>query len=320
METYGRVLSVDTRNAGEPTTAAAALGATVVNVLDAATFDEAGGQVSIGGTVYPYLTTNVTTDTLILLATLKAAVDEGALVEVYPPTPEKVALVELGGGGDAIPVLIPHALVEGFPEGIRDYEDQETVIVDDESTTITDVVGEPLTAAAIDADRLAVGVAGNLVQDPQLTTATAEAPWQIGGPDPAYPEFRFARCSSRSPLTTLYSVTDRVPVEEGQSIRFSAPGPLRPRRRVLPVRRIGSRLLLRRSRGRTIRRHRRPHTRRPHPGGVVDRRRELHRSRGCRVDPGTLPCGRPNDRRYRLCSAHRPGSVEPGPLHLVRRG
>lgn len=150
----GRVLSVSTRNLGEPTTAAATVGATTLYVGDASTFDEAGGLVSVNGEVIAYTAIDVDADTITLASGLVTAIADQDNVEVYPGTPIKTATVDLGEeGGDSVPVTVPHSLLDRLPDGTREEASAESVTVEQRGTyelVIADVIGSPLVQQSLD--------------------------------------------------------------------------------------------------------------------------------------------------------------------------
>jgi hypothetical protein len=142
-ELYGQVLSVDTRNLSEPTTAPAAAGDLSVSVADAGTFDDKGGTISIDGEPYTYASVDVETNTIQLSGVLGVNVPEGALVQVEPPSPMKVALVDTGGEGDPVPMVIPKGLEHRFDEGLQTGEEQTVRYgFTGQATEILDIVEE----------------------------------------------------------------------------------------------------------------------------------------------------------------------------------
>jgi hypothetical protein len=152
----GKVLSVDTRPLGEVLSTPALAGATTLSVIDASPFVGTSGVVVIDGAAYQFSAVNVDNDTLTLTAPLSIAIDTDSLVEVYPSTPEKYATVDLGGdGGEAVQALVPHALVELLPDGLRDPLDQETVVLDPSgyALTVSDVLGKSLATNVISLER-----------------------------------------------------------------------------------------------------------------------------------------------------------------------
>lgn len=151
--TWGKVLSVETRNLGEPVTAAASIGATVLNVADAATFDENGGILTIDGAQLVYVSIDADLDTVTLAAALTVAVADDAFVEVYPPTPIKTAQVDMGDGSDLLPVTVPHALLDRLPDGLRATEAAETIEIEQRGMyeyLVADVSAEDLQTQSLD--------------------------------------------------------------------------------------------------------------------------------------------------------------------------
>lgn len=150
----GKVLSVDTRNLGEPAIGDAIVGATVLPVADAATFDEAGGLVTINGEYVAYSGIDIDTESLLLTVSLATAVADQDLVEVYPATPIKTAIVSLGDqGGDSVPVTVPHNLLDRLPDGVRDDAASESVTIEKRGNyelVVSDVLGEQLVQQSLD--------------------------------------------------------------------------------------------------------------------------------------------------------------------------
>lgn len=69
--------------------------------------------------------------TLILTPPLAAPAIVGQRVEVYPAAPVKRAMVDLGGDGEAIQVVVPHALAAMLPDGMREDTTREVVLLED---------------------------------------------------------------------------------------------------------------------------------------------------------------------------------------------
>lgn len=160
MTIYGKVLSVETRNLAEPTTAAASIGATTLNVSDAATFSEEGGFASVDGTLLEYVAIDADLDTITLAAALTVAVPDQALVEVHPPTPVKTALVDLGDEGDPVTATVPHTLKEKFIDGTRFGDTAETVTLEQRGIyewVVADTVAEPVVQTSLDYVEAEVG-------------------------------------------------------------------------------------------------------------------------------------------------------------------
>lgn len=149
----GRVLSVETRNVAEPTTASAAIGATILYVNDASTFNETGGLVTILGELVDYTAANVDDDSLTLAVPLTVALEEQELVELYPPTPVKTALVSLDDNGDNLEVTVPHSLLDKLVDGTRDESTAESVTLEPRGAyewLIADAPAKPLEQVSTD--------------------------------------------------------------------------------------------------------------------------------------------------------------------------
>lgn len=158
----GKVISVETRNLGEPATAAASIGATVLSVNDASTFEDTGGLATVGDAVLPYTSADVDANTITLAAALTVAVEEQDPIEVYPPTPIKTALVEVGDeGSEPIPATVPHYLLDRLTDGTRDDTTAESVTLEQRGTyeyVITDLVAEQLYQQTLDYVEAEVGI------------------------------------------------------------------------------------------------------------------------------------------------------------------
>lgn len=150
---FGKVISVETRNLGEPVLADAAIGATTLFVQDAATFDEVGGVVSINGSQLAYSAIDADLDTLTLVAPLAVAILMQDLVEVYPASPVKTALIDMGDNSDPVPATVPYQLTDRLQDGTRDPGKQETVHLTRRGTyeyLVADVTAEDLLTQSLD--------------------------------------------------------------------------------------------------------------------------------------------------------------------------
>lgn len=220
----GRVLSVGTANLAEQTTYDHPFGEVYLNVSDAGTFDDQGGEVILDGNRIAYLSVNIEESHLLLAAPLPVSVPDGSLVEVFPPVPEKYATVELPGEGDAVPVSVPYALSELLPDGMRDEDRQETVLVDwlAGQLSILDVLGQPLPPSMIEPERLTIGMTGNMIQDAALTTGlhspAVSPPFQIMGPDLVHTDSNFIRCTSTDGSHPFLVLTPRFHVAPDQVV------------------------------------------------------------------------------------------------------
>ena len=159
---FGEVVNVATTNVGEFLIADVAAGANALPVTDASTFDEKGGQVAVAGQLYSYWSVDQENGLLRLntssglLLTIARGPGSGAVttdlladerVEIYPPRPEKKALIDLGvDEGEAVFALVPHELTAVIPDGFRDEGFRETVLVEERSIGelyVKDMVAQP---------------------------------------------------------------------------------------------------------------------------------------------------------------------------------
>ena len=180
MTYTGRVMSVETRNVSEPTTAAAIIGATTLYVSDASTFDETGGMVTVLGEQLGYTGINVEDDSITLTAALTVAVDEQELVEVFPPTPVKTALVSLDDNGDSHEVVVPQALLDKFIDGTRDDANAESVTLERRGAyewLIADAPAKQLEQASLD---YVEGEVGYGLTESGVQVADLQATGEIG--------------------------------------------------------------------------------------------------------------------------------------------
>ena len=133
--------------------AAVPAGATSLPVGDAADFDEAGGTIlvtslndlgQLEGVEYQYETADVDNDLLTLASPLLYAAADADRVDVWPPAPEKQAVVVIEGTGEAVSALVPHDLLDLVGDGIRAPDEQEAVgvgLVGDQ-WMLTEVAGQ----------------------------------------------------------------------------------------------------------------------------------------------------------------------------------
>lgn len=173
----GRVLEVRVVYTGDETSSAKVISDTVLELYDVSDFSESGGQVSIDGTVYTYLTKDDDLSTLSLATGLLGGVEAETPVYIYPYSEEKWALVELNSLEDAVLARIPHDLSAQFGDGIRGEAEQESVLVDMEGTEyeVLDVVAKQVTLG---------GLAAGSIPDTSVEVippATSPTPSVVGG-------------------------------------------------------------------------------------------------------------------------------------------
>ena len=138
-----RVVSVVTNPAGSSLREEALAGHTVLQVEDAADFNEEGGSILLeDSTVLTYTEADTEEDTLTLAAPLAVDVwvtgdpdgDNDYFISVYPGSTEMKAVVVFEDDNDeGLQAVVPLELQGYFEEGIRDGQDREAVTVDDET-------------------------------------------------------------------------------------------------------------------------------------------------------------------------------------------
>lgn len=140
----GMVQSVETFVAGEAPLETAPVGATTIAFEDAGDFDEEGGQVNINGVILSYDSADLEeeVEAIHLSAPLAFEVTVQDMVLVHPEASETIAVVTDQDG--TIEAVVPHALRAFFPEGPRDPEAGEMVLIADDEygrPTIQNVEG-----------------------------------------------------------------------------------------------------------------------------------------------------------------------------------
>lgn len=131
MATPGKVTNVVVEESGDELIAQVPTGSTVLPVDDAYDFSEDGGQLTLDGTLYPYVGVDYEADTVTLATPTTSDYPLGTPVRVYPPGSVKIALVEFDDDDEGCRALIPYGMAPQFPDGIRDIQDQESVLVSD---------------------------------------------------------------------------------------------------------------------------------------------------------------------------------------------
>lgn len=154
----GKVVEVIKVWAGSTLDGDHASGVGVLTVDNASIFDAEGGTLRLDGAAdYAYTGIDEDASTIQLAGVLSADVDDGAPVLLAPVAPSKIASVVLDLDGDSVieGVLVPHFIAPMLPEGPRNSDTAETVILSslpDAEWEVKDVVGrEPeIDPAAID--------------------------------------------------------------------------------------------------------------------------------------------------------------------------
>lgn len=138
---HGKVATVTTRNLGAEVIVGST--GTLVQVTDAAPFDETGGSLSIDGAAIPYLSADPELDTITLAEAATFA--SGDWLETDPALPVTTATVIVDEEGEAVEARVPHAMKARLADGVReDPSTAETVQLDwsGEQLVITDVLGQ----------------------------------------------------------------------------------------------------------------------------------------------------------------------------------
>jgi hypothetical protein len=245
VSVYGSVENVSTVNLGEELVADVAAGALALPVVDVSTFSDNGGQLLLNGTLLEYAGVDETTDTVLLIDPAPAALT-GDRAEIYPGSPDKTALVNLGDDGDSITVVVPHNFVPLLPDGFRDPGTEEAALVDERApgqwaivdlpATTAQVAGLHIAEGDVPADRLNIGVTTNLIQDPSFLSGLWPidvADWLMDvEPSGTYAGQAFLRSMSTgahpaiSPYAgtadSQYVLLDWTNVDPGRMIRLAA--------------------------------------------------------------------------------------------------
>lgn len=165
-EEYGRVLEVSIQPSGGEVATFAASGSTSIELEDAYDFEESGGTLEINGQTVAYTGwDDDDTDTVWLSAPLAADANPGDAVYVIPRGESKWAMIDMEDDDEGVQALIPFALSDRFDDGIRDPDEQESVMVSDDSGRWEVVAADdeiPLIHARyIDTSELPGGTDGN---------------------------------------------------------------------------------------------------------------------------------------------------------------
>lgn len=183
----GQVLEVSIVPAGDELDVAHVAGATTLQLTDVSEFDsEGGGSLrvdSIDGVAdpvdYDYDTVDTTLNTVHILTGLVADAEEGRKVFTLPLSEEKWAMTEMQDDGDTKLVRVAHYLQDRMTDGIREPEDQETVVVEmvDGDLTIVNIIDETVQVDGgyIDPETLPAtpssGPTAEPIASPTLTTS-----------------------------------------------------------------------------------------------------------------------------------------------------
>lgn len=149
MSIQGKVLEVSKRPTGSVLTADVDFAAQVIDVEDTSEFpDTNDGLLYLNDAFDDPIIWNYTAilnETQIEVPNTSWNSLEGEFVGPYPPSFEKVAMVDTDTEDDVVLATVPNALYSQLVDGVRQEEDQETVIVeiDDQGEwVVVDIVGE----------------------------------------------------------------------------------------------------------------------------------------------------------------------------------
>lgn len=139
----GTIEAVEEQQLGDELVGDVAIGDIFMLVSDADDFEEAGGQLLVDDELLSYSGIDDDAGTLWLTSATTAAHSAGTPVWVAPDARERIASVRLDEDGEAITARVPHALYDRVPEGVRDPDAQESVLLelDDGEWIIDDVLG-----------------------------------------------------------------------------------------------------------------------------------------------------------------------------------
>lgn len=142
----GVVQNVLVRRIGDVLAVDAAIGATTLTLVDAADFNEDGGQLSVDGELLTYDSCDDETGIVTLSTVPTVAHTNGTEVFVEPASYEKTAVVSVSADEEPIEANVPYALWDRLPEGVRaDVAEQVLLDEREDSFELVDVLGtEPV--------------------------------------------------------------------------------------------------------------------------------------------------------------------------------
>lgn len=237
---YGKLLNVVTVPSSALVYTTAAQGASVVIVTGDIDLDFNGGAFKVGETVYPY--TSIT-ETAIeddgvsstqlfginLTSPLPTALEAEITLYAEPYSESREAMVDLGDGGDAVIVTIPHNLSALVEDGVRSVEERESVVIAKRGYeyVITDIAGE---SAHLRSDT--IDFPDVEVPDPTdgVAPSTSPKPVATGGIGSVF--LRWDAITNADPVTyevhasTMSGFTPNVvDATSGKNVLFSTAGP-----------------------------------------------------------------------------------------------
>jgi hypothetical protein len=192
----GFILEVSIARVGTELDVDVAAGATTLPVMDVTVFTDLetglldADQVELGGAVLATTAVDAGAGTLSVLLGPDTALDAGTAVYPLPPVLEKWAMVEVNGQDEPISALVGGDLYDRIPDGVRDPEEQEPVVVEMQNGdwTIVNIVGEEPTTdgSFLDPDTVPVSPEVQTSIDElrdDITTNTGQLTNILGDPD-----------------------------------------------------------------------------------------------------------------------------------------
>jgi hypothetical protein len=144
----GFILEVSITRVGSELDTDILAGDTVLPVIDITQFSDETGldvdQVEVADAVLSVSDYDPDLSTLTVLLGPDTDLDAGTAVFPLPPVLEKWAMVEVNGQDEPISALVGGDLYDRIPDGVRDPEDQEPVVVEMQNGdwTVVNLVGE----------------------------------------------------------------------------------------------------------------------------------------------------------------------------------
>lgn len=132
MKTVGLVLEASLLPLGNEVDGTHAIGTQVLQLYDVADFAESGGEVKINGIVYGYESVDDDESTMTLNVPLGIEIPDESRVDAHPPADQLIALVQIDEEDDPVEAPVNEALKDFLPEGVRDEDAQENVIVEND--------------------------------------------------------------------------------------------------------------------------------------------------------------------------------------------
>lgn len=144
----GRVLSVEQVRAGVDVLEAADAGDSLIVGRDAIDLATSGGSLVLpSGSVVGFAAVDYDSDVVTLTEPLPESLAVDDRLILVSPRSYTVAVVELAGGGEVVPVRVPHTMQQALPVGVRDVlaapEVVEVVTREDGSFWVRDVLNRP---------------------------------------------------------------------------------------------------------------------------------------------------------------------------------